>query len=124
MNELQQLTRYINRMVSDNRLKPVHISLSVAVCHSWISSRFQRSCRISRSRIMKASRIRSKATYHKTLKDLQAFGYLRYTPSYHPIKASEVMILDEPSEAAHRQPESIAEAEQNLLNENPLAESR
>lgn len=31
---------------------------------------------------MAASRIQSKATYHKVMKDLQAFGYLKYTHFY------------------------------------------
>jgi hypothetical protein len=41
---------------------------------------------------MRASRIQSKATYHKTLRDLQAFGYVEYHPSYHPVKASSVTL--------------------------------
>jgi len=44
---------------------------------------------------MKASRIRSKATYHKALKELQLYGYLKYAPSYHPVKASEVILIGE-----------------------------
>jgi hypothetical protein len=35
-----------------------------------------------------------KATYHKTLKELQVYGYVKYSPSYHPVKASEVIMLD------------------------------
>lgn len=95
MEELQQLAHFIHKLVSDNRLKPVHISLSLALCHSWIRSRFQTHYRISRRTLMKASRIRSKATYHKAIQELQRFGYLKYSPSYHPIKASEVELLTE-----------------------------
>lgn len=92
MDKHDQLTHFINRMVSDSRLKPVHISLSIALYHSWISSKFQYSYRVSRSILMKASRIRSRATYHKALKELQMYGYVKYLPSYHPVKASEVII--------------------------------
>ena len=95
MDELQQLTHFINKMVSDHRLKPVHISLSLALCHSWITSRFQRSYRVSRKALMKASRIRSMTTYHKVIRELQGFGYLKYFPSYHPVKASEVELLND-----------------------------
>lgn len=98
MDKYAQLTHFINRMVSDNRLKPVHISLSIALCHSWIANQFQRSYRVSRSILMKDSRIRSKATYHKALNDLQKYGYLKYLPSYHPRRASEVEILDDQTE--------------------------
>lgn len=95
MEELQLLTHFIQKVASDNRLKPVHISLSLALCNSWIRSRFQRHYRISRRTLMMAARIRSKATYHKTIKELQRFGYLKYFPSYHPVKASEVELLNE-----------------------------
>lgn len=39
---------------------------------------------------MSASRIRSKATYHKVIRELQFFGYLKYQPSYHPVKGSAI----------------------------------
>ncbi len=90
-----QLTRFINRMVLDNRLRPVHMALSLALCHGWSLNQFQHSYRVTRNTLMKASRIRSRATYHKALKDLQAFGYVKYVPSYHPQRASEVILLDE-----------------------------
>jgi len=98
MDKYNQLTHFINRMVSDNRLKPVHISLSIALCHSWISNQFEHPYRVSRSILMKASRIRSRATYHKALKELQTYGYVKYVPSYHPLKASEVIMIDETNE--------------------------
>jgi hypothetical protein len=98
MDKYDQLTHFINRMVSDNRLKPVHISLSIALCHSWITNQFRRSYKVSRGILMKDSRIRSKATYHKALNELQKYGYFKYFPSYHPQKASEIEILDEQTE--------------------------
>ncbi len=98
MNKHDSLTHFIKRIVSDSRLKPVHISLSVALCHSWMLSQFQYSYRISRSILMKASRIRSKATYHKTLKELQMYGYIKYLPSYHPLKASEIIMKEDSNE--------------------------
>jgi hypothetical protein len=94
MDKQEHLICFISRVVSDNRLKPVHISLSIALCHSWISNQFHLTYHVSRRLLMKSSRIRSKATYHKVLKELQQFGYVKYSPSYHPHQASEVMLLD------------------------------
>ncbi|NOT74415.1 MAG: hypothetical protein HOP08_05760 [Cyclobacteriaceae bacterium] len=93
MDSFQQLTLYIHKMVTDERLKPVHLSLSMALCHSWIESQFERRYRVSRKRLMIASHIRSKATYHKAIKELQQLGYLKYSPSYHPLKGSQITIL-------------------------------
>ena len=95
MDEYNKLTLLITRMVSDNRLRPVHIALSLALCHCWISSDFQHTYRVSRSILMKTSRIRSRATYHKALKQLQVYGYVKYHPSYHPFKASEITMIAE-----------------------------
>lgn len=90
-----QLTRFIDRMVLDSRLRPVHMALSLVLCHNWSSNHFQYSYRVTRDTLMKASRIRSRATYHKALKDLQTYGYLKYVPSHHPRKASGVILLNE-----------------------------
>ena len=48
---------------------------------------------ISRSLVMRLSRIRSIVTYHKLMKELQALGYIRYIPSYHPGKRSMIYLL-------------------------------
>jgi len=95
MDRYEHLTQFIQRVVSDTRLKPVHISLTMALCHEWTTGPLQQPYRISRRILMSNSRIRSKATYHKALKDLQLFGYIKYSPSYHPRKASAVEMLSD-----------------------------
>lgn len=44
---------------------------------------------------MHFSRIKSIATYHKCLKELMDFGYISYEPSYHPVNASSIWLLNE-----------------------------
>lgn len=88
-----QLKEIIHQLVSDPRVRPVHISLSLALCQVWIDQEFKDCYHISRKRLMQFSHIRSIATYHRTLRELQLFGYLKYTPSYHPQQGSEVMLL-------------------------------
>lgn len=93
MDRLQQLTLYISKVIADDRLKPIHIALSLALCDVWIVEQFQQPYRVSRRVLMQASRIRSKATYHRVIKELQSFGHLKYNPSYHPAKASRVRLV-------------------------------
>ena len=50
---------------------------------------------ISRKKVMQASRIGSIVTYHKCMKELQLFGYIRYTPSYHPGIRSVVYLIQQ-----------------------------
>lgn len=92
--KLIQLKSFIQRIVTDSRMRPVHVSLSLALCQAWIEQGFQKQYRVSRRGLMYTSRIRSIATYHKTIKELQVFGYFKYTPSYHPRKGSEVTLQD------------------------------
>jgi hypothetical protein len=88
------LFQFIDRMVSDSRMKPVHLLLSIALCDTWAARQYAPIYEITRAALMRASRIRSTATYHKAIKELQAFGYIKYHPSYHPGKHSRIEILD------------------------------
>lgn len=92
MEGYQQLFPFINQIISDSRLRPTHIALTLALCQAWITSRCQHDYYVSRRKLMGASRIHSKATYHKILRELQAFGYVKYHPSYHPLNGSCVTL--------------------------------
>jgi hypothetical protein len=43
---------------------------------------------------MKVSKICSKATYHKCIRELNDYGYLSYHPSYNPFKGSLVYLFN------------------------------
>lgn len=92
--QLEQLSCFINRVASDVRLKPIHTSLYLALCNLWIGSRFPETFQVSRRKLMRAAHIQSIVTYHKVITDLQAFGYLHYLPSYHPLKGSAVTLRE------------------------------
>jgi len=92
MDKLEQLSFFIDRVASDVRLRPTHTSLCLALCYAWSASQYADAFHVSRRRLMSAARIQSTATYHKVIGDLQAFGYLDYWPSYHPLKGSRVRL--------------------------------
>lgn len=92
--QLEQLSCFINRVASDVRLKPTHTSVYLALCDSWIGSRFAETFQVSRRKLMKSAHIQSIVTYHKVISELQAFGYLHYLPSYHPSKGSAVALRE------------------------------
>jgi len=95
MDNLELLKDYIRKITSDKRLKPVHVSLLIALCEHWIISDFNICYTISRKILMERSRIKSKATYHKVLGDLQRFGLSKYIPSYHPRHGSTIKLINE-----------------------------
>ena len=94
MNYIKHLTGFFIRIASEETIYPTHISLYLALFQSWNVNRFKNPISISRDEMMKASRIASKATYHKCIKELQQFGYIEYIPSFNPYKGSLVNLYN------------------------------
>lgn len=85
---------FFERLGEDNRLLPSHIGLVMALFYYHSSGDFAEFFQASRRKLMRFSRIRSIATYHKCLSELVSYGYLEYIPSWHPIKASEFRFIE------------------------------
>lgn len=94
MNYIKHLTGFFDLVVKDDRLNPTHISLYIALFQYWNVNRFQNPISISRSEIMKISKISAKGTYHKCMKELHDYGYIRYNPSYNPFRGSLVHLVN------------------------------
>lgn len=89
---------FLKRAAGDSRLLPTHISLFMAIF--YYSNEYDSKClfQVCRRKLMQFSRIRGKATYHKCIGELVAYGYITYRPSYDPYRASRVsltMVEDE-----------------------------
>ncbi|WP_316735461.1 hypothetical protein [Pedobacter aquatilis] len=74
----------------DKTLLVTHVSLFTALFICWQRSNYSSPFRVSRQLLMGYSKIASKATYHKCMRELCLKGYIRYNPSYHPKLGSEV----------------------------------
>jgi hypothetical protein len=94
MNYIKQLTGFFERVSNDERLNPTHVSLYMSLFQYWNINRFQNPISITRHEVMRISKIYSKATYHKCMRELHTFGYLRYEPSYNPFRGSLVHLED------------------------------
>jgi hypothetical protein len=76
----------------------------MALFQYWNFNRFQNPFPIYRDNMMKQSKIGSKNTYHKCIKDLHQLKYINYHPSgskFLPVKVS-VARLDVPEEPVTR----------------------
>lgn len=94
MNYIKHLTGFYEKVIQDSSLNPSHISLYLALFQFWNFNRFKNPISISRDEIMRISKINSKATYHKCLKNLHSLGYIDYQPSYNPFKGSQIVMFD------------------------------
>lgn len=93
MNYIKHLNAVFKQFSMDNRLNPTHISLYVALFQFWNIHRFPQQFYIHRDEVMKMAKIGSKATYHRCLKSLHNWKYIRYLPSHNPYKGSQVQML-------------------------------
>jgi hypothetical protein len=94
MNYIRHLAGFFDRVAADERLNPTHISMYVSLFQFWNASRFKNPISISRNELMRVSKISAKATYHKCMKELNDFGYLKYKPSFNPFKGSLVYLFN------------------------------
>lgn len=94
MNYIKHLTGFFEKVVTDKTLNPTHISLYMALFQFWNCNRFKNPISINRDEVMRISKISSKATYHKCLKNLHGLGYINYEPSYNPFKGSHVIMFN------------------------------
>ncbi|TDD99399.1 transcriptional regulator [Flavobacterium cellulosilyticum] len=94
MNYIKHLTGFFDKVVLDNSLNPTHISLYISIFQFWNLNRFQNPISITRDEVMRISKICSKATYHKCMREMHDKGYLKYEPSYNPFRGSLVHLIN------------------------------
>ncbi len=90
---IPQLSNFYNVIKDDNRITTTHISLYMALFERWNKKGFEGPVNFRRHDLMESAKINGLATYHKCIKDLSSFGYIRYLPSYDPAKDNLAYIL-------------------------------
>jgi hypothetical protein len=94
MNYIKHLTGFFKKINNEANLNPTHISLYLALFQCWNVNRFKNPTGISREEIMKASKINSKATYHKCMKELELLGFMEYNPTFNPHSCSNIIMVN------------------------------
>ena len=93
MNYIKHLNAFFSIVKQDNRLTASHVSLYLALFQYWNFNRFQNPFPVYRENIMQLSKIGSKNTYHKCIRELHECKYIYCHPDtqkYQPVKISMV----------------------------------
>jgi hypothetical protein len=88
MNYIKHLSAVLESISGDTRLNTSHVSLYMALFQLWNQNRFENPVSINRMDTMRISKIGSRVTYHRCLKDLSEWNYFKYYPSHNPMKGS------------------------------------
>tara|TARA_R110002012_G_scaffold249007_1_gene425662 strand:+ start:292 stop:783 length:492 start_codon:yes stop_codon:yes gene_type:complete len=93
INYIKHLNAVFNQFSKDNRLNPTHISLYIALFQLWNLNRFLEEFFINRDEVMQLSKIGSKSTYHRCIKELNHWKYIVYFPSHNPYRGSKIKMF-------------------------------
>lgn len=93
INYIKHLNAVFNQFLKDSRLNPTHISLYMAMFQLWNLNRFPKEFFINRDEVMQLSKIGSKSTYHRCIKELNHWKYIVYFPSHNPYRGSKIKML-------------------------------
>lgn len=94
VNYIMHLNSFFEKIPRDNRLRPVHVSLYLALFHFWNNARFTDGFFICRAEVMKQARVGSKGTYHRCINELDEWKYIKYTPSHSPSLGSTINMIE------------------------------
>jgi hypothetical protein len=94
MNYIKHLTAFYDKVASDNRLFPSHISLYMALFQYWNLNHFINPVSICRKEVLQLCKTGSLNAYHKCLHDLHAWGYIVYAPSHNQFVGSLVSLYN------------------------------
>lgn len=84
---------FYDRALADNRIAVTHISLYMALVHEMVAAGGMDLLFIRTERIMPLSKISSRVTYHRCIRDLHSYGYIIYSPSFRPGE-SKVQLIE------------------------------
>ena len=95
MNYIRHMNAFFTLVKKDERLTSSHVSLYMALFQYWNYNRFQNPFPVYRDNIMKLSKIGSKNTYHKCIKELHEAKYIYYQPTsskFLPVRISLIRL--------------------------------
>jgi len=122
VNYIKHLKGVFIQFSKDNNLNPTHISLYMALFQLWNINRFAKVFYINREETMRYSKIGSKTTYHRCIRELSLWKYIIYYPSHNPYKGSKIKMFKFETSAVqalvHNRPKNETSNGQALVSNN------
>ena len=88
--EVKQFSGFFEAIADDPRINTTHVCLYMALLQYWKEQDFVCPVHVFSHGIMQRAKILSSATYHRSIRDLHNFGYIRYEPSYKKNQGSKI----------------------------------
>ncbi|HEU4576573.1 MAG TPA: hypothetical protein VFS36_16350 [Chitinophagaceae bacterium] len=85
-----KVASFMEMIKEDARINPAHISLYSALVHCCRKKQYLHPVTVFSHEIMPLCKISGTATYHRSIRELHQYGYIRYVPSYNHFLGSLV----------------------------------
>lgn len=89
------LENFFQAIQNDFRIGKTHIVIYTSILYHWRRLGSPTPLKVFSREIMAIAKIEACSTYHRCLKDLDSFGYLRYQPSFKKNEASSLFLGNE-----------------------------
>lgn len=94
MNNLNPLSVFFLAIEKDFRIGPTHIAIYAALLQYRISKGYINPVEVYRYEITPIAKVSSAYTYHKCIRELSEYGYLKYEPSSKKTYRSKIHFLE------------------------------
>lgn len=95
MDLSKPFSEFFAAIASDPRISVTHIGVYAALLQFWKEHEYVNPVQAFSREIMPIAKISAKRTYHKTIRELSEYGYVKYQPSFKRNKGSRVFLLKE-----------------------------
>jgi hypothetical protein len=92
MNAGELITNFMVKVKEDPRIGPMHISLYTALLSLWLQRNCIHPLSVFSHDVMPVCKISGPATYHRSIRQLHEYGYIKYVPSYNHYLGSLVWL--------------------------------
>ncbi|MNE45691.1 hypothetical protein D3C87_791200 [compost metagenome] len=90
MEKLKPLSDFFTAIENDYRIGPMHIAIYAALLQFRTVKGFINPIFVFSSEIIVIAKVSSANTYHKCLKELSEYGYVKYVPSFKKTQGSKI----------------------------------
>ncbi len=102
MNELKLLNDFFYAIEEDPRISITHIGIYAALLQCLCEQGFINPVHAFSHEIMKMAKLSSAITYHKCVKELSEYGYIRYEPSFNRNKGSRIYFVEKSKDSLNK----------------------
>ncbi len=94
MDRLYYISDFFEAIETDARISVTHIGVYAALLQYRIQNDFTNPIQVFSHEIMTIAKLSSAITYHKCVRQLSEYGYIRYEPSFNRKKGSKIYFIE------------------------------